>query len=538
MTESLFSVVPGGQLTLPGLMAALSRNEVTSFRALRAHQEPAWHMFLVQLGALALHRADKLSCPESEQEWLDALRGLTKLYPDDAPWCLTNMDVQGPAFMQAPTPTGEGLWSSDRQRDYAPDSLDVLITSRNHDLKQAVAFNAPPEDWVYALISAQTNEGAVGRGNLSISRMNGGFSSRTLVSLAPMTGSSKATDPMPGAWFRRNIEVLLGTREIVLEGSAIEFPPNGGICLTWLPMWDGEKQLEVTELDIWFIEISRRYRLGVAGSQIFAVREGSSKTRINAKEFKGSLEDPFMPINITENKAFHLHSENFPSAFSYNRVVDLLFSGNWELPVLARLAPTDAQDETYLMVMAALARGQCKTDGFHKRCLPISGRIVRAFGPRQKELHEIASSMVAEIGNFKFALKASLAVLAEDGKTTKASLDEMKRIDSRAARFIRDFERMADEIFFPELWLRFEAEPDAANEARAVFVRKLHTKATEAFKMALMTVPGLSSMRHRAQARATASFRRIVASKHPELLSQRFPQDTGKTPPQIEGDQS
>ena len=58
---------------------------------------------------------------------------------------------------------------------------DLLLTSRDHDLKQTVASRASPEDWVFALVSLQTSEGYGGRGNYGIAQMNGGSSSRPML---------------------------------------------------------------------------------------------------------------------------------------------------------------------------------------------------------------------------------------------------------------------------------------------------------------------------------------------------------------------
>src|SRR6266481_7133165 len=51
--QPLFSLSSGDKVSLPGVLALLARDEVEGFAALRPHQTPAWHMFLVQLAALA-----------------------------------------------------------------------------------------------------------------------------------------------------------------------------------------------------------------------------------------------------------------------------------------------------------------------------------------------------------------------------------------------------------------------------------------------------------------------------------------------------
>ncbi len=44
-------------LSLPALFVALAGDQVRDFPALRPHQRHPWHAFLVQLAAMALHRA-------------------------------------------------------------------------------------------------------------------------------------------------------------------------------------------------------------------------------------------------------------------------------------------------------------------------------------------------------------------------------------------------------------------------------------------------------------------------------------------------
>ena len=74
----------------------------------------------------------------------------------------------------------------------AADALDMLVTSKNHDLKAARIHHAHADDWLFALISLQTQEGFLGSGNYGVSRMNGGFASRPGVGVA-----------MVGAWGQR-----------------------------------------------------------------------------------------------------------------------------------------------------------------------------------------------------------------------------------------------------------------------------------------------------------------------------------------------
>src|SRR5690606_14356660 len=162
LAQPIISAAPLGPLTLPGVLAALARDEVDDFPALRAHQGMFWHMFLVQLAALALHGAGETEIPEEEETWRRLLRGLTKDFPDDEPWCLVVDDWAKPAFMQAAVPSdliiigpsGNKLFKFPSKSEvektvYSPDALDILITAKNHDLKRDTARGAEAEDWLF-----------------------------------------------------------------------------------------------------------------------------------------------------------------------------------------------------------------------------------------------------------------------------------------------------------------------------------------------------------------------------------------------------
>ena len=182
LTNRIISVSTVQRLSLPGLLAAMARGEVAGFTALRPHQRPAWHTFLVQLGALALWGAKREDLPSDATEWTDLLRGLTPNQQDDSPWRMVVDDDTRPAFLQPPVPAGL-KWSPVP----TPDALDLLITARNHDLKQTVARDVEAEDWLFALVSLQTSAGYDGAGNYGIARMNGGSSSRPMMGLGSGT---------------------------------------------------------------------------------------------------------------------------------------------------------------------------------------------------------------------------------------------------------------------------------------------------------------------------------------------------------------
>ena len=54
--------------SLPEVYAALTRDEIEAFPALRPHQRHAWHTFLVQLGVMAMREGDVSEPPETAAE--------------------------------------------------------------------------------------------------------------------------------------------------------------------------------------------------------------------------------------------------------------------------------------------------------------------------------------------------------------------------------------------------------------------------------------------------------------------------------------
>ncbi len=518
LTTNFLHAFPNERVTLPGLLALLVRDEVESYPALRPHQAPAWHMFLVQLAALALHRACESDLPDTEAAWTQLLRGLTPEFPDDEPWCLVVEDASKPAFMQPSVPEGVKLES----RVPTPDALDLLITSRNHDLKQAVAREAEIQDWVFALVSLQTSEGFGGAKNYGIVRMNGGSSSRPMLSLAPLAKDyARSNKPRLGAWFCRDVSTMLATR--VEESARYEhlgYPQYGGLGLVWIAPWPEGEQLPLQALDLWFIEICRRARLSIQQGCITSVRGTSSTSRIEAKNMNGALGDPWAPVHKTANKSFTLSSGNF----DYSKLVELLFSGDWILPLLAHPASFESEAANMVLVAQAFSRGNSKTEGFKSRILPIGGRISRVLGPRRQELHELAKKQIEEINRFDAALRLALTLVAAGGDADKRRKEHYALTDGARATL----DQAADAIFFEHLWARFEAQ-EAGREVLQVeesrFLSALHGETEEIFEAALPSMPCTRLFRPRAEARARRVFQGSIKRAFPELFHTRESED-------------
>lgn len=479
-----------GWHSLPGLLAAMAQGAVQGFPALRPHQRPAWHMFLVQLSVLALDAAGHRALPTDEETWRAALRALTPGFPEDEPWHLIGADRTRPAFLQPADPGGLN-WS----KVATPDALDMLITSRNHDVKREIARQAAPQDWIFALVSLQTMEGFGGAGNYGVARMNGGSSSRVLLSLAPASGTAARVDP--SAWWARDVACLLDARSGIASKALI-----------WQEPWPEGRSLDLSALDPLFIEVCRRIRLTDAEDRIQALRSTSKGARIAGKEAKGNLGDPWAPVHLTEGKSLTLGDQDW----THELLFRLIYKDppEWSVPDLAQRQAREAQGPM-LLVAEAFARGNSKTDGFKSRVVPVPVAMVRdLFGEKPKA---IAPGVLADIAAVDHALRNGLATVAAGGLREKVAKPHYAR--SQPAR--EALRRHADQMFFPELWARMAATSEAElAPIRAAFLDRLARLARKEFVRALPAIPCASLMRPRAEARGRQALEYGLARAMPE----------------------
>ena len=488
----------GEAASLPSLLAGMARGEVTGFPAMRPHQRPAWHMFLVQLGALAMWTARQSDLPTQPGTWADLLRALTPDHADDAPWRLVGLEATKPAFMQPPVPReqhGKGLkWSQVE----TPDALDLLITSRNHDLKQAVAKNASAEDWIFALVSLQTSEGWGGRTKYGIVRMNGAYSSRAMLGLAPTRERDMSIDP--SAWWARDVRRLLRERT---ESPTAPWGTVGGQAILWCLAWPEGTQLEPGKLDPWFIEVCRRIRLSKVDGHLTACSSTSRLLRIDGKTFNGNVGDPWAPVDKQSGKSLTLGNRSF----TYKLLHELLYSGSWEKPLLAQDSAEDPDD--LAIVAEALSRGKNKTWGFQSRVVPVPRSVRRLFF--SDPAHKLAKAQLDEVEGVERALKYAVALGAAHGsheELEKAKPEERRRLDKFAGPATEYLERTADRLFFSSLWERVAAakRDDDRHDAKVDFLRKLKDAGEAALDEALATCPRRAVTKERARVRAHRAF--------------------------------
>ena len=503
LTESLIRMDTSDgarvEASLPEVYAALMADDVEVFPALRPHQRHAWHAFLVQLGAMAMHEAGLGDSPADATDWAGLIRGLTPGFPDDEPWQLVVEDITRPAFMQPPAS------SADKAPDYkgivaTPDELDMLVTSKNHDLKSVVALEAETDDWIFALVTLQTMEGYGGSRNYGISRMPSGYGNRPSFSITPSTSL--------GIHIRRDILGLLEHRQVLLDEYP-EYPASGGIHLLWTKEWDGTKAepLSPRKLDPFYIEICRRIRSQRVGENLRAVRSGSADRRI--VDMKGRTGDPWSPVGHSTNKNKTPPGFLVPSRkFGYERLVDGIFSSDWTSPYLLRPAEFDG-DEEMRLVARGVVRGEGGTTGYHERIVPLRHKASLVFGrgSADKMMGDIARDRVAQIGRVQTILRHAIATFANRGEPNEIRSE----IWSLANPWTDKLDEVVDSEFFVHLQTEYEEDAQAERErvrrhwlmnGKDGVVDRAHSLLLEARS----SIPCPVICRYRAQARSDGVF--------------------------------
>lgn len=502
----------GCRTHLPEVLWRLSRDEIADFPALRSHQYPAWHAFLVQLAMLAILAAgdgdDEF--PDDAEGWRQRLRALTADYPNDEPWCLAVDDWQLPAFLQPPLANDSDAGDYKRTIRTA-DGLDILITSKNHDLKGARMARASPEEWLYALLALQTQEGFLGAGNYGIARMNGGFASRPMLRIAP------AGLGVGGQWLR-DVNALRQQQDTWRAharalGVGTRQPVHG---LLWLLPWDGQQGLSLAHLDPLAVEICRRVRLAHADGQWSAKLATSKVARVDAREAQGVVGDPWIPIDLRDAKGGPKAFTATAEGFGYKRMVALLDQEQYRPALLQQPTREEMRaGAAMIMTATALVRGKGKTEGFHQRrivwgpkSLPGLGKADTRFIARAKSFLNAAASATGKV------LRPALIQLVDGsaepnwrkpGNTT-VTQPWIERLDQRI-----------DAEFFQVLDASFQANDDEA-AASARWSRCLAGMVRQVFELAVTALPRKGEGRHLGHARARNLLESALRKQFPSLV--------------------
>ncbi len=480
---------PPSAFTLPGVLELLSAGESVNFVSLRPHQQHAWHAFLVQCAALVLfqdadHRPIELL---EESDWAEGLLRLGGVASSNC-WSLVVDDLSQPAFLQNPVP--EGSLAAYKGTVQQPDELDIVVTTRNHDVKQERLGAPSAEHWVYSLLALQTMQGFFGAGNYGIARMNGGFSSRPGLGAAP--GISF------GPRFKRDVAVLLAHRpSLTSEDAGHGYPDKGGLALCWLHPWGGKDSISPSVLDPFFIEVCRRVRLLWTGKWLVARTASSKKAFLDAKSLNGDTGDIWTPIqvDVKATKALTVSS----NGFDYRLVSDLLLSGDFRSREALRI--TDHDGEAPVLIAQVLVRGQGTTDGYRERYLPLSKKAAFSLGTSagRERLGEVAQRRIERARDTQLkVLKPAILILLQGGP------EDINFRDDRADPWIQSFDREIDRAFFQSLWETLDMDDDYAIDQSWDNTVLGYAAATFEDSAQAVTIP--QSTKERAYARAQMAF--------------------------------
>jgi CRISPR system Cascade subunit CasA len=483
--------------SLFGVFAALARGEAWSFPALRAHQREPWHAFTVQVAALALIRAERDDLPGDEAMWRELLIALTPDQPDGEAWSLVVDDWTRPALLQPPV-VADANRADYKSRLPTPDALDMLVTSRNHDVKQERMATAGEEEWLFALVTLQTTEGFLGAGNYGISRMNGGFATRMSLGVRPSGGGAAGE-------FRRDVQRLVADARARPDRRA-------GIGLMWLEPWDGTRSLGFGDLDELYVEVCRRIRLRRTASGIEALAAGSKVARVAAGALGGNTGDPWAPTTIDTNKArqttFGKPISVSPGAngFGYRQMTRLLDQDKVTRPLLAHLHEDD-EVTGLAMVAAALVRGQGKTEGLHRRRVRLS-RIEDGENIEPDKLLDVIGGVAKVRADDAYEagrrLRRALILMMQGGP------DQARLDDDSAGRkvdpWVKRFDAIVDRRFFEDdFWTTAAAtgagEAEVPKDHRQAWRQRLRGLASDVFAEAAEAAPRTEMRRVRAIAR-------------------------------------
>lgn len=500
-------------LSLPQVLARLSEGEDLGFDALRPHQGPAWHAFLVQLAFLALEAQEEAIVPTTAPAWAQALRSLTPDHADDAPWCLVNTDWQRPAFLQAPCSAAHEAdfkLSSDSAQD-----IDVLVTARHHDEKtgKLPLHEGVLDSLVFALVTLQGWSSFMGKGNYNTMRMNGGFSSRPQFRL--VFGPRNA-----GAEFLRDLAALQAAQGWLVEqaqalgmGTGNDAPHS----LLWLLPWD-TGSLSLDQVHPLCLEVCRRVRLVQAQGRLLLRRASSDAMRVAAKDRQGHVLDPWVPL-IADG------ADGVPKALTaqahtlgYRTLQGLLFDrSKARLPLLA--APSEAERLTNrpgTLLAQVLVSGDGRTDGLLVREVPMPAPVLARLVTEQAALAQRSQAFVALAGQAAGKAYRSALLQFVDGRD---AVDWKNRDFTRAVEPWADrFEQAVDEVFFSTLFHTFETALDDA-AAQRLWVLALRQIAQRLLQEAIESLPTRDKSRWFARARAERFLRLAWHKQFASLLA-------------------
>lgn len=272
--------------------------------------------------------------------------------------------------------------------------------------------------------------------------------------------------------------------------------------------------MKLSELDPFFIEVSRSIRLVWREGRIAARTSTELAPRIDAKAYNGVLGDPWIPINRNDQKKGESALTVGTSGFTTELLRNLIFEDGFRLMPMQR---PEHETTPCQFTASALIRGQGTTDGFRTVSIQIPGllsALIFQSGPQRERLATISKQALADASELQNrALKPAVLSLLQAG-TDRIDFDKREA----SIWWLQSARRYSDvwgEAFFPWLWQVAELADD--EDAAQHWHGDLTKAALLSLDDALSRYPGRNGRRFRARVRAENIFYRNLYRVFPGL---------------------
>lgn len=351
--------------SLPELFSAWSMGADVSLTNMRAHQQPAVEILLAQLAAHALEAAGLPLQPLDAGRWHQLLHDLSVGQGAVGFWDVSSEDFSHAAFMQ---PALANVSLAKKRVERAAD-LDVLVTSKNHDVKQDDMAQPHVWHWLCALITTQTTTGYTGATLYGVMRMNSGSGTRTFA-------AGYNHDTFQGRW-AQDVSRLLRYWDRVHRDNHLGYRRDGIRLLAALP-WDGQTAATLDQLHAGVVEVCRPLRLVAQDAELSALVGGTASPRISAKLLRGAVADPFTTHAMDKDGLKALSPGD--TGLTWSQFMKLIFSEDWSL--LSEFARDVDTSREVTQRLRAVSRSGTETNGFQDFSFTFPAKVARnLFGP-------------------------------------------------------------------------------------------------------------------------------------------------------------
>lgn len=420
LTDSIFTVRTTGetrQVSLPAIFSLLVNNEIREFPSVSGLHYPAWHRFLVQLGASV---TDGSPLPQQENTWKNHLL-------NEAPgpaWRLEHSDYSQPAFLQPDVPEDANpdgaipkpFKVAGDETPLGPPlvNYDAFTPAKNHGIKRNRTQTLTPEDEIYRVIALQTVANRGGAKQKRSSRMNGAYASRPFFTV---------TDTFrPGPWITREIQHF---RSVLREIAETHGYKSDVSPLLWTISWR-ESPISREKLHPAYIDCARRLRR-IEGKW-YQIKTEDARVE-SAPE--GNTGDYWAPVQTETAKVLNPSRDTF----RYDQLHAILFDrGQYSLP------PSFKQeiDEGYIVCQSAISYDQTGFDAVEDRRLQFSKSRYDAEPVAEEAKRRYASASTAE-------------------RILKRMLENIGiEKDDEHTAWLRQFRQAVDQMFFDRLFVNAE----------------------------------------------------------------------------------